>query len=58
MKIAQMIDYAPHLEELKKLLRQAHDLVNDHKYKEAEEVALKMTAEAKLFLNAIRHTSG
>ena len=55
MKITQMIDYAPHLEELKKLLRQAHDLVNDHKYKEAEEVALKMTAEAKLFLNAIRH---
>jgi len=55
MKITEMIDYAPHLEELKKLLRQAHDLVNDHRYKEAEEVALKITVEAKLFLNAVRH---
>jgi len=54
MKIAQMIDYAPHLEELKKLLRQTHDLVNDHKYKEAEEAALKMTVEAKLLLNAVK----
>ena len=54
MKIAEMIDYAPHLEELKKLLRQAHDLVNDHKYKEAEEAALKMTVEAKLLLNAVK----
>ena len=57
MKIAQMIDYAPHLEELKKLLRETHDLVNDHKYREAEEVALKLTVEAKLLLNAIRHNS-
>ena len=57
MKIDEMIDYAPHLEELKKLLRQAHDLVNDHRYKEAEEVALKLTVEAKLLLNAIRHNS-
>ena len=57
MKITEMIDYAPHLEELKKLLRQAHDLVNDHEYKEAEEVALKLTVEAKLLLNAIRHNS-
>ena len=55
MKIAEMIDYAPHFEELKKLLREAHDLVNDHKYKEAEETALKLLVEAKLFLNAIRH---
>ena len=55
MKIAEMIDYAPHLEELKKLLREAHDLVNDHKYKETEETAFKLLVEAKLFLNAIRH---
>ena len=55
MKIAEMIDYAPHFEELKKLLREAHDLVNDHKYKEAEEIALKLLVEAKLFLNVIRH---
>ena len=55
MKIAEMFDYAPHLEELKKLLREAHDLVNDHKYKEAEETAFKLLVEAKLFLNAIRH---
>jgi len=54
MKIDEMIDYAPHLEELKKLLRETHDLVNDHKYKEAEEVALKMTVEAKLLLNAVK----
>lgn len=54
MKIAEMIDYAPHIEELKRLLRDTHELANEHKFKEAEEVALKLTVEAKLLLNAVR----
>lgn len=54
MKIAEMIDYAPHIEELKRLLRDTHELANERKFKEAEEIALKLTVEAKLLLNAVR----
>jgi hypothetical protein len=57
MKIAEMIDYAPHVEELKRLLRDAHELASERRFKEAEEVVLKLTVEAKLLLNAIRYSS-
>jgi hypothetical protein len=55
METVKVIDYAPHSDEIKRLVRQAYELANDHKREEAEEVALKLLVEAKLFLNAIRH---
>lgn len=55
MVIAKVVDYAPHIEEMKRLLRDVHDLANERKHKEAEEVALKLAVEAKLLCVAIRH---
>ena len=55
MVIAEVVDYAPHIEEIKRLTRDVHDLANERKYKEAEEVALKLAVEAKLLCVAIRH---
>jgi hypothetical protein len=55
MEIAKVVDYAPHIEELKRLIRDVHELANERKQKEAEEAALKLVVEAKLLLNAVRH---
>jgi hypothetical protein len=55
MEIAKVVDYAPHIEELKRLVRDVYELANERKHKEAEEIALKLAVEAKLLLNAIRH---
>jgi hypothetical protein len=55
MVIAEVVDYAAHIEELKRLLRDVHDLANERKQKEAEEAALKLAVEAKLLYVAIKH---
>ena len=55
MEIAKVVDYAPHIEELKRLIRDVHELANQRKQKEAEEISLKLAVEVKLLLNAIRH---
>lgn len=55
MKVTQVVDYAPHSDEIKRLVREAYELSNERRFEEAEEVALKLVVEAKLFLNAIRH---
>ena len=55
MEIAKVVDYASHIEELKRLIRDVHELANQRKQKEAEEVSLKLAVEVKLLLNAIRH---
>ena len=55
MKVSEVVDYAPHIEELKRLIRDVHELANERKQKEAEETALKLAVEAKLLLNAVRH---
>lgn len=55
MEIAKVVDYAPHVEELKKLVRQVSELANERKQEEAEEAALALVAEAKLLLNALRY---
>ena len=55
MVIAEVVDYAPHIEEIKRLTRDVHDLANERKHKEAEEVALKLAVEAKLLCVTIRH---
>ena len=54
MVIAEVVDYAPHIEEIKRLTRDVHDLANERKHKEAEEVALRLAVEAKLLCVAIR----
>lgn len=55
MKINNVVDYAPHVEELKKLIRHVGELANERKQEEAEEAALALVAEAKLLLNALRY---
>ena len=37
MEIVKVIDYAPHSDEIKRLLRQTYELLNDHKQEEAQE---------------------
>jgi hypothetical protein len=54
MVIAEVVDYAPHVEELKNLIRDVHEQANERNLKEAEETALRLLVEAKLLLNAIR----
>ena len=55
MEIVKVIDYAPYLDEIKRLVRETYELSNERRFKEAEEVALQLVVEAKLLLNAIRH---
>lgn len=55
MKVTQVVDYAPHSDEIKRLVREAYELSNERRFEEAEEIALRLVVEAKLFLNAIRH---
>ena len=55
MKVSEVVDYAPHIEEIKRLLRDVYDLANERKHREAEEIALKLAVEAKLLCVAIRH---
>jgi hypothetical protein len=54
MVIAEVVDYAPHVEELKNLIRDVHEQANERNLEEAEETALRLLVEAKLLLNAIR----
>ena len=55
MKVTKVIDFAPHTDEIKRLVRDVYDSANDREFKHAEEAALKLVVEAKLLLNAIRH---
>lgn len=55
MEIVKVVDYAPHSDEIKRLVREAYELSNERRFEEAEEIALRLVVEAKLFLNAIRH---
>lgn len=55
MRVSEVIDYAAHIEEIKRLTRDVHELANDRKHKEAEEAALRLAVEAKLLYVAIKH---
>lgn len=55
MKVSEVVDYAIHIEEIKRLLRDVYDLANERKHREAEEIVLKLAVEAKLLYVAIRH---
>jgi hypothetical protein len=52
--LLKSVDYAPHVEELKNLIRDVHEQANERNLEEAEETALRLLVEAKLLLNAIR----
>jgi hypothetical protein len=54
MELVEAVDYAPHVEELKNLIRDVYEQANERNLKEAEETALRLLVEAKLLLNAIR----
>jgi hypothetical protein len=54
MVIAEVVDYALHVEELKNLIKTFHKQANEHKFKEAEETALRLLVEAKLLINSVR----
>lgn len=56
MKVSEVIDFAPHTDEIKRLVRQVYDSANNRDFKDAEEAALKLVVEAKLLLNAVRHS--
>ena len=55
MEIVKVIDFAPHTDEIKRVVREVYETANDRKQEEAEEAALKLLVEAKLLLNAVRH---
>jgi hypothetical protein len=55
MEIVKVVDFAPHTDEIKRLVREVYELANDRRQEEAEEAALKLLVEAKLLLNAVRH---
>jgi hypothetical protein len=55
MEIVKVIDFAPHTDEIKRLVREVYETANDRRQEEAEEAALKLLVEAKLLLNAVRH---
>ena len=54
-EIVKVIDFAPHTDEIKRLVREVYETANDRRQEEAEEAALKLLVEAKLLLNAVRH---
>ena len=56
MKVSEVLDFAPHTDEIKRLVRQVYDSANNRDFKDAEEAALKLVVEAKLLLNAVRHS--
>jgi hypothetical protein len=48
MATAEVIDYAMPLMNIERLARECHDLCLDHKYTEANEIALKLGVEARI----------
>ena len=48
METANVVDYAMPLMNIERLARECHDLCLDHKYTEANEIALKLGVEARI----------
>jgi hypothetical protein len=55
METVKLVDYAPHLLEVKRLTMELHRILIEADYEEATDVALKLTSESKLLTNAIKH---
>lgn len=54
MQVVEVIDYAPHVEKLKHLIREVNDKANERDKEGAEDAALRLLAEAKLLVHAVR----
>lgn len=54
METVKLVDYAPHLLEVKRLTLDMHRLLIEANYEEATDLALKLTSETKLLTNAIK----
>lgn len=54
MEIAKDIDYTPHYLQVKCLLRDVYELLSERRFSEAEELSVKLLAETKLLLNAVK----
>jgi hypothetical protein len=54
MEIAKLVDFAPHKLEADKLMKDAHLLCVDHKYKEAIEKVDAAIAELRLMRTALK----
>ena len=48
MLTAEVIDYAMPLMNIERLAKECHDLCLDHRYSEANEIALKLGVEARI----------
>lgn len=55
MQVAEVIDYAPHIEKLKHLLREVNEKANERDKEGAEDAALRLLTEAKLLVHAVRN---
>jgi hypothetical protein len=55
MQIAEAVDFGPHIIQARALVRDIHNTLNDGHKEQAEELALKLIAEAKLLMNVIKH---
>lgn len=51
---ADINDYALPLMRIERMAKQAHDLCLDHKYEEAEDVALRLCIEARMLQQTLR----
>lgn len=54
METVKLVDYAPHLLEVKRLTLDMHRLLIENHFEEAKELALSLTSETKLLTNAIK----
>lgn len=55
METVDLVDYAPHMLETKRILREMHELLIERKYGEAKELSLSLLTEVKLLTNAVNH---
>lgn len=54
MKTDGVVDYSMHYQELKHMIKNLYDLLNDREFDKADELSLRMIAETKLLNNSIR----
>lgn len=55
MKETVLIDYAKPLMHIEWLVKKVHDLCLEHKYEQAQEAALRLTAEGRLLQTTLNH---
>lgn len=50
----EVVDYSIHYQELKHMTKELYELLNKREFDKADDLSLRMIAEAKLLNNAIR----